>query len=53
MFFRKDMNPDFCVHKPSFNLINIVKMTIGSKGTSFLQVCRYSERDEWLHKALE
>lgn len=32
------MNPDFCVHKPSFNLINIVNMTLVSKRASFLQV---------------
>lgn len=37
MFSRKDMNPDFCVHKPSFNLINTVNMTSVSKRASFLQ----------------
>lgn len=37
MFSRKDMNPDFCVHKPSFHLINIVSMTSVSKRASFLQ----------------
>lgn len=53
MFFRKDMNPEFCVHKPSFNLINIVNMTSVSKRDSFLQSYRYCEKDKWLHMTLD